>query len=169
MPMKISIGLARKAGLPGYGSLAASMSIEYERAAGLLERDLEAIQEQARSVYLACDEAVRAELARQGALSAARGEGPDATAAPSAAPKGANGSNGNGSPPVSQRQLAYLRGLAGKIAGLGLDRLESLSQQRFQKPVAELSTAQASALIDVLAALRAGETDLEAVLDGVPA
>jgi hypothetical protein len=182
MPMKISVGLSKKVGLPGYSSLGASCQVEFEAEATLLQTDREAFYRQVRNAYAACALAVHEELARQQASSG--GNGP-ADHAPNGSSNGhaATPPNGNGhsagshksernedsNPPASARQVTYLRQLAGRVEGVGVRRLETLAQRMFAKPLAGLSSQDASRLIDTLRSLKSGEIELDMVLGGQPA
>lgn len=170
MPMKISVGLAQKVGLPDYGSLGASCHVELEVEQALLT-NVEAFRQRVDEAFGACRGAVAAELAGHRALATA-GDFNHAASSPPAAAMPANGNvngNGNGSSnghAASEKQMAYLRQLAKQVEGLGLRRLETLGQKMFGKPLAAISSFEASSLIDTIKSLKAGRIDLEAVLAG---
>jgi hypothetical protein len=186
MPLRLNIGLSKKLGLPDYGSLGASCNVDIELDATLLQTDPEAFQRHARNAYDACRRAVQEELARhQAAPSSTPTSHSPATAASTGgnghsghgdngngnghANGNGNGQNGNGrgnGHPASEKQMTYVRQLAGHIKGLGVRRLEALATKMFAKPVAGLTSLEASGLIDALKGIKAGEIDLDTVLGG---
>ena len=79
---------------------------------------------------------------------------------------GQQNGNGSGRRTVTEKQLTYIRQLSGQIKGLGIRRLDTLASNMYGKPVAELTSFQASGVIDCLKGIKAGEIDLQAALDG---
>jgi hypothetical protein len=171
MPLKLTVGLSKKLGLHDYGSVGASCQLELELDQSLLADDLDRFHQQVHDAYTACRQAVQDELARH-----SKGGKPiehaacsqDATSeSPSAGQDEPRRSdNGNGHYAASEKQLTYINQLARQIKGLGVRRLETLAQEMFGKQPAELSSFEASALIDQLKALKSGELNLEEVLTG---
>jgi hypothetical protein len=188
MAMRINVGLSKKIGLPDYGSLGASCNLEFELDHGLFQNDLEGFHQRVRSAFAACRQAVQDQLAReQHAAGVAPGAGANGSAngenGSGASPY--NGTQDSGRPPngnghhnrtngscghtASEKQLAYLRQLAKQVPGLGVRRLESLAQRMHGKPVAGLTTLDASGLIDTVKAIKAGQINLDGALGGQPA
>jgi hypothetical protein len=182
MPLKLNVGLSKKVGLPDYGSLGASCHVEVELAGDVLS-DPDAFHRHVKNAFVACRQAVEDELARQDGQSQHTGRHSSASPADadgrpqSRQRRGANSRNGhaNGSasvhaqkPPAraSQKQIDYARQLAGQIQGLGVRQLESLAERMFHKPFAELTTLDASGLIDMLKDIQAGKIDVDAALNG---
>ena len=174
MPLKLNVGLCKKVGQPDYGSLGASCNVELELDASLLQSDLNGFHNRVERAFAACRQAVNDELARQ---QNGNGEAKSAPAGRTAV-VGRVGANGNGEPRsrtgnsahrATAKQLDYAQQLAGKIRGLGIRRLDQLTQKMFNKPVADLSGFDASNLIDTLKSIKAGEIDLDAALNGAAA
>ena len=178
MPITLTAGISRKMGLPNYGSLGATCHVEVELDGSPNEAGREAFQQDVRGVFAACAQAVEEELARQSQISRPAPE----RAEPTADANGANGSNGNGSNgngttkgllPIGNghrataRQIDFAGSIASQIRGLGIRRLESVCQHLLGKPLLELSSAEASRLIDTLKAVRDGQIELASILEGV--
>ncbi|MCA9124936.1 MAG: hypothetical protein H6822_24515 [Planctomycetaceae bacterium] len=170
MPLKLNVGVNKKVGLPDYGSLGTSCHVEVEVESGLIFDDLDAFHQKVRQAYVACAQAVNDELARQQGASVRPASQPQAgTTGSNAATNGNGHRNGSNGGTASQKQLNYANQLAGQIQGLGVRRLESLATKMFGKPLAGLSSLDASSLIDTLKAIKDGRLDLNAALDGAPA
>jgi len=178
MPIRISAGLSRKLGQANYGSVGASCNVDFEADAALLDHDLDGFQQRIRNAYVACAQAVNDELTRQRAESPRNGNGRSSsqhsaettrtTPPPGGYAHGGNGRNGStgGAYHATDKQLKYLRQLAGQVQGLGVRRLEDMAQKVCGKPVAGLTSLDASSLIDTLKSVKSGEINLSDVLDG---
>jgi hypothetical protein len=169
MPLKLNVGLSKKIGLPDYGSLGATCHVELELDQSLIVNDLEGFQDRVRRTFATCREAVEDELIRHRGNGAAN-ETADPVHPSSVPTSSTNGGqrNGNGHR-ASQKQLDYAQQLAGQIKGLGVRRLESLANKLCGKPLADLSSLDASGLIDVLKDIKAGKIELTAALNGAAA
>jgi hypothetical protein len=65
--------------------------------------------------------------------------------------------------------MNFVNQLARSIRGLGVRRLESLTGRMFGKPLADLTSFDASSLIDTLKAIKDGTVSLDAALNnGAP-
>lgn len=156
MEIKLNVGFSKKIGQPDYGSIGASCGVELDLDASQLNGDPKAFHERVRRAFVQCAQAVEEELARQGSTGAPH------TQAPSASSTG-NGSSQNGHQ-ASQKQVDYIGQLARQIKGLGVRRLEQLCQTLFGKPQADLSSFEASSMIDSLKALKEGRLSLQDAL-----
>jgi hypothetical protein len=190
MPLTLNVGISKKIGQPDFGSVGATCNVSVELDAALLTREPDAFQRHVRNAYAACSQAVNDELTRQTTpgMAAPSGKGgPTAAPAPNGNGNGAtqaapangaagngNGNgqtsngDGNGSHGASQKQMGYISQLARQIRGLGVRKLDALTGKMFGKPLAGLTSLDASALIDTLKAIKDGSVSLEAALNGVP-
>ncbi len=164
MPMKLNLGLARKVGLPEYSSICASCNVEVELNGSMVFDDLEGFHRHVRNAYVACAQAVNDELARH--TGGGNGEAPKAQPAQQPAGNGhqGNGNGANGAHRASEKQIAFVNQLARQIRGVGVRHLETLADRMFGKPVADLTSLDASGLIDTLKAIKAGDINLDSAL-----
>ena len=121
MPLKLSVGVSRKVGQPGYGSAGAACGVEVECDSALLRDDPEEFDRRASSAYAACARAVAAELARLAEPAA-----PAVTDDAHPATRTARGPMPRPAPPRQLRALAAIARARGEslddlLAGLGLD------------------------------------------------
>ena len=65
MAMKISVGLQKKVGQPNFGSLGASCHVEFEIDPSLVESNIEVFHNKVNGAFLACRQAVNAQLRQQ--------------------------------------------------------------------------------------------------------
>ncbi len=176
MPLTLNVGLSKKIGQPDYSSIGASCNVQVELPANMIFDDPEAFQRQVRQAYSACTQAVADELARyqqandplapcvrkQHAKTNPAGKDTATNGNDEAkATAGGNGTNGH---QASEKQLTYLRQLSGQIEGLSLRRVETLAKKMYGKPLAALTSLDASGLIDTLKQIKTGQIDLNAVL-----
>ena len=70
--------------------------------------------------------------------------------------------------PATARQLDYAGQLAVQIGGLGTQELETLVGRLFGKPLANLTSLEASSLIDTLRAIKTGEDHWQVCSTGRP-
>ncbi len=168
MPMKLNLGLARKVGLPEYSSICASCNVEVELNGSMVFDDLEGFHRHVRQAYIACQQAVTDELARQQQREVSAGPSAQDDRGGSVRNNGPSG-NGNGASNghrASEKQAGYIQQLARQIRGLGVRRLETLADKMFGKPMADLTSLDASGLIDTLKAIKSGEIDLDTAVNG---
>ena len=163
MPLTLNVAISKKQGLPDYGSIGATCGLNVEVDGSLLDNDLDGLQRRIQMAYTACSQAVNDELVRL------QGNGEPAAANGHVRSNGnghaATSSNGNGHR-ASEKQLGYARQLAGQIRGLGVRRVETICQTMFGKPLADLTTLDASGLIDVLKEVKAGTISVDDALSG---
>ena len=181
MPLVLNAGLSKKLSLPDYGSVGATCHVTVELDGTLLQNDLETFQRHVRNAYVACSQAVNDELSRQRpaertTANSGNGHGNGAATTQktngnghgNGTPTTGNGSQPTGSPNhrASQKQLDFANQLARQIKGLGVRRLEELASKMFGKPLADLSSLDASSLIDTLKAIKEGRVALDDALNG---
>jgi hypothetical protein len=177
MPLKTNVGLSRKVADNNFGSRGASVNLEVELDSSLLQEP-ERLLDRIRQVFRLAQRAVDEELSRQDGINMASHDagngtqhaeaplqpGPAAHATPPTGNGRGNGA-GNGHA-ISEKQMTYLRQLAKQLEGLGVRRLETLAQRMYGRPLAALTSLDASGMIDTLKSIKAGQIDLQAVLAG---
>jgi len=133
MPLKISVGLCKKSGLPDYGSVGANCNVEFEVDQSLLENDLQAFHQRVAKAYSACRQAIDDELGRD-----------------KAPQNGGNGHTGGSSPaprPATQSQVRAIHTIARRQ---GLELTAQLQTRFGVYRVEDLDIRQASELIDAI-------------------
>ena len=191
MSITITTGLSKKVGTANYGSLGASCTVSFEAGHDLLDSDLAGFHAKVKNAFIACRQAVQDELAREQQANGTTANDRTSTSNGQAAQPSHNGSNGNGAGnnhvnandangngsngnghrngsghPISEKQLTFIRQLAGSIKGLGVRRLDDLTAKMFSKPLADLSSLDGSGLIDTLKNIKAGTISVDAALEG---
>ena len=160
--IKLNLGLSKKIGQPDFGSLGASCHVEVDVDGSLIDDNLDAFHDRVQQAYVACRQAVNDELARHDQQPAS----PAASTRSQSIGNGHGRAAGNGHR-ATDKQLDYARQLARQIDELGVRRLDDLADRMFDKPLAALTTLDASGLIDMLKSLKSGEVRIEDALGKV--
>jgi hypothetical protein len=173
MPLTVNVGYSQKLGRPDFGSVGASCHVECELDGQLAFDDPEQFQSRIRELYTACAQAVERQLSqhqsgnRDHSTTPRNGTSKASREARTAGPaESKSATNGSANHRASSRQIEYLNQLARQLDGLGVRGLESLAQRICGKPLANLSSFDASSLIDTLKAIKSGKLDVEGALQG---
>ena len=162
MPLKLNVGVSRKIGLPDYGSVGATCSLEFEVDAALLDRDLEAFHAQVSHAYGAARRAVHDELARLQAAGTQAPTKPSARDAVNGSGAGDGHARGNGEAVPAGRTAAEAPRRGKTATANQVNAIRSIARQKGADLVAilrdqydvgtpeDLTLRQASALIDWL-------------------
>ena len=145
MAAKLSVGLQKKLGLPGYSSIGASCHVEFEVETSLMESNLNGFHQKVHSAYSACQQAINEQLARYQST-------PPNLNAPSRTQL--NGQNNPNPQQVRQESSRATRNQIRSIFAIarsqGLDPLQ-IVRTRFNLDLPEdLTIREASSLIDEL-------------------
>ena len=181
MPLKLYTGISKKLGCPTTRSSGATCHVEVELDAGLLTYDLEGLHQHVHNAYVACSQAVNDELARhreamRDGFGAGQRWGKNNTSPQDTeegrihqTPDGGNGQGAKAATRRSRPRLARSSSSAfwrAKSEVLGSVAWTPSPETLCSKPLSGLTNAEASALIDVLKNVQAGNFDLEAALNG---
>ena len=145
MAAKLSVGLQKKLGLPGYSSIGASCHVEFEVETSLMESNLEGFHQKVHSAYSACQQAINEQLARY------QSTPPNLNDPPRSQLNGQNNPNPQQVRQESSRATRnQLRSIFAIARNQGLDPLQ-IVLTRFNLDLAEdLTIREASSLIDEL-------------------
>ena len=148
MSIKLNVGTSKKIGLPDYGSAGSQCNLEIELDSSALDQP-EEFHRRVREAYAACRAAVEDELANH------RANGTTDTR-PTTQPKteyrnSSPPERGNGNRfPVSDKQMRFISQLTKAVKGLTARKLDDYCQQTYGVACKELSSKDASRLIDDL-------------------
>ena len=173
--LKLNIGFNRKVGEANYSSRGASVNLEIEVESGLV-REPDKLQAKIDYLFDMAKKSVDTQLNGNGQSEQASAastpnrngngvhDGNGHTNGNGSQPTAGNNGNGNGSHRASEKQMTFVNQLARSIRGLGVRRLETLTGKMFGKPLADLTSLDASSLIDTLKAIKEGRVSLDAAL-----
>jgi hypothetical protein len=141
MPLRLTVGVCRKIGLPNYGSNGANCTVELELDSALLDRDPQALLQRINDAFQICEQSVATQLAKEKKPEPEQAVG--ATGAPTSATTPRSGSHRPAT--ASQRRAITNMAYRKKI------ELANLIRERFGlATIDQLELYQASQLIDEL-------------------
>ena len=162
MSIKLNVGTSKKIGLPDYGSAGSQCNLEIELDSSALDRPDE-FHRRVREAYAACRAAVEDELANHRSNNGAadtRPTTPPKTEYRNSAPPERNDNRSNDNRfPVSPKQLSFINQLMKAVKGLTARKLDDYCQATYGMTCKQLSSKDASRLIDDLKQAKDGGKD----------
>lgn len=157
MATKINVGVNKKVGLPDYGSAGAHCELEIEVDHSILN-DPHEFQKRIRYAYELARESVEMELRE---ISKTKKENPSDNFSQQQEhierPEKPVSHGSNARALATPKQMEFIGRLSRGIKGLNTTRLDQYCQRTFGKAYAQISTHEASRLIDLLKEARAGK------------
>ena len=157
MAIKINVGVNKKIGLPDYGSAGGHCNIEIEADNSLLENADHFLQ-RVKDAYEVARQSVEEELSHHRPGNAGRSNAYQQRDEPTQQRQEYRGNNSGDDSRyvVSEKQLTFIWQLCKGIKGLDKRSLEKYCDGKFGKASSQLSTREASALIEDLKAAKSG-------------
>jgi len=162
MAIRINVGVNKKIGLPDYGSAGGHCNIEIEADNSILENTDQFLQ-RVKDAYEVARQSVEEELSHHRPSNAhtdRTGSYQQRDEPAQQRQENRSNSNGNNRFVVSEKQLTFIWQLCKGIKGLDKRSLEKYCDSKFGKASSQLSTKEASVLIDDLKAAKDGKGGL---------
>ena len=153
MGLKLNVGISKKIGLPDYGSAGSLCHLELELDSSALEQP-EEFHRRVQEVFAACRSAVEEELTNHRSKAS---QDTRPTPPPKTEYGGTTSSKRNESRyAASPKQMEYIGRLSKDVKGLSAQKLEEYCRAKFGRDVTQLSSQDASKLIDDLKQAKSG-------------
>ena len=158
MSIKLNVGTSKKIGLPDYGSAGSQCNLEIELDSSALDHP-EEFHRRVQEAYAACRAAVEDELAnhRGNGTQDTRPTTPPKTEYRNSPPPERNNDNRF---PVSPKQLSFINQLTKAVKGLTARKLDDYCQVTYGATCKQLSSKDASRLIDDLKEAKDGGKEI---------
>jgi hypothetical protein len=164
MAIRVNLGVSKKIGLPNYGSAGGHCNIEIEADNTVLEKP-EEFQRRVQNAYELARQSVEDELAhhRSGTNATQSNEAPQQQQQQQQQEYRNNSSGNSGSGfAASPKQQQFIASLVKGVKGLDWNRLDRYCATKFGKTCSQLSSKEASALIEDLKNAKSGGGGLSA-------
>ena len=169
MTIKINVGVNKKIGLPDYGSAGSHCVIELEADNSVLD-NAEQFLQRVKDAYEMARASVEEELAHHRPANTGRSGGTQSQREPEQQQRQEyrqeyrNNSSGSGDNRyiASPKQQQFIASLVKAVKGLDWRKLDKYCESKFGRAVSQLSSKEASQLIDDLQAAKSGRGGLQA-------
>jgi hypothetical protein len=176
MTIKINVGVNKKIGLPNYGSAGSHCNVEIEADNAILD-NAEQFLQRVRDAYEAARKSVEEELAHHRPSNSGQSSDTQSNREPEQQQRqeyrqeyrndnrsdyrnSSSASSGGTNYVASAKQQQFIASLVKAVKGLDWHKLDKYCQTKFGRVCRELSSKEASALIDDLQAAKSGRGGL---------
>jgi hypothetical protein len=159
MTIKINVGVNKKVGLPDYGSAGSHCNIEIEADNSILDNADQFLQ-RVKDAYEVARQSVEEELSHHRPSNGASQN--RSTGQSNSEPQREyrqdyrNSNSGSNNHTASDKQQSFIASLIKGVKGLDWNKLDKFCGKKFGKPCSQLSSKEASTLIEDLKAAKSG-------------